>query len=241
MPPNGQMPNGVGPASLQGAQGPIPNGTHGSMNFPMSGPQPNGIPGTPVGPPVPGSTPQQQQPGFQPMLPSQRAGGPGPQQRGPNNGPSFQSPTMAHSPQNSGILPGQQQPPAMSQLGPSPHMSHMQRGGGMLPPNGQQQPANPPFQQHQRPPSRTASPSNILTQPSPSMANRQPPGGAMNASLEASLNMELSKMPIPLLTSLKHELGLTEKEPQLFTTEEKVCTVRFMHGRLYLTNRSSND
>jgi hypothetical protein len=198
------------------------------MNFPMSAPQPNGIPGTPVGPPVPGSTPQQ--PGFQTMLPGQRPGGPGPPQRGPNNGPPFQSPTMAHSPQNSGVPPGQQQPPAMSQLGPSPHMSHMQRGGGMLPPNGQQQPTNQPFQQHQRPPSRTASPSN-MAQPSPSMANRQPPAGGM-AAQEAGLTMELSKMPIPLLTALRQELGLTDKEPQLLTTAEKVRATHLIRVRL---------
>jgi hypothetical protein len=226
MPPNGQMPNGVGPASLQGAQGPMPNGAPGSMNFPLSGsvPQPNGIPGTPVGPSVPGLAPQQQQPGFQPMLPGQRPGGP--QQRGPNNGPPFQSPTMAHSPQNPGGGPGPQQPPPMGQLGPSPHMSHMQRGGNMLPPNGQQQATNPAFQQLQRPPSRTASPSNIMTQPSPSMTARQPPGSMANITQDASFNNELSKIPGPIVSALRLEMGLGDKDLQHYNLEEKVCTFR---------------
>jgi hypothetical protein len=221
MPPNGQIPNGVGPASLQGAQGPIPNGAPGPMSFPMQGPGPqqNGIPGTPGGPPAPGSTPQQQQPGFQPMLPGQRPGGP--QQRGPNNGPPFQSPTMA--PQIPGGVPGQQQPPAMGQLGPSPHLAHMPRGGNMLPPNGQQQATNPAFQQLQRPPSRTASPSNMLTQVSPSMASRQTPGSMPNTAQEASLQNELSKIPGPVLMALRHETGLGDRDVNTLSVDEKVA------------------
>lgn len=238
MPPNGQIPNGVGPASLQGAQGPVPNGAPGPMSFPMpgSGPQQNGIPGTPGGPPAPGSTPQQQQqPGFQPMLPGQRPGGP--QQRGPSNGPPYQSPTMAH--QIPGGVPGQQQPPAMGQLGPSPHVAHMARGSNMLPPNGQQQATNPAFQQLQRPPSRTASPSNMMAQVSPSMASRQTPGGMPNAALEASLLSELLKIPGSVLMALKQETGLGDRDTNMLSVDEKVaCNVlnilRLRHSQVDL-------
>lgn len=226
--PPGVMPNGAGPASLQGAPGPMPNGAPGSMSFPMSGPQPNGMPGSSAGPSVAPGTPQQPQTGFQPMLPGQRPGVP--QQRGPNNGPPFQSPTMAHSPQNSGVAPGQQQPPAIGQVGPSPHMSHMQRSGNMLPPNGQQQAGNPAFQQLHRPPSRTASPSNIMTQPSPSMANRQPQGGM--PAQEASLNNELARMPPQLVTALRQELGLADKDLQSLTIEDKQRLVTLARQRV---------
>lgn len=221
MPPNGPMPNGAGPASLQGAQGPMSNGMPSSMSFPMqgTGPQQNGIPGNVSGPPAAGS---QQPPNF-PMLAGQRPGGP--QQRGPANGPSFQSPTMAHSPQNSATAPGQQ-PLPMGQLGPSPHMPHMQRGGNMLPPNGAQGPQQAPYQQQQRPTSRTASPSNMpsnMTQPSPSMGARQPPGNMPNAAQQdAALMNELSKIPANHLNSLKQELGMGDKDTRALSLEDKV-------------------
>lgn len=217
MPPNGPMPNGVPPASLQGAQGPLSNGIPSSMSFPMqgSGPQQNGMPGSVSGSSATGSQP----PSNFSMLAGQRPGGP--QQRGPANGLSFQSPTMTHSPSTS--APGQQ-PPLMGQLGPSPHMSHMQRGGNMLPPNGiqgPQQASNPPYQQQQRPPSRTASPSN-MTQPSPSMATRQPPGNMSNSSHQDPVLAELLKFPSGLLNNLKQELSMGDKELPALSSEEKV-------------------
>lgn len=212
MPPNGMIPNGTGPASLQNA---MPNGNT-ALSFPLSGPgsQQNGIPGTSAGPSAPGSAPPQ--PGnFQSLRAS------GPQQRGPAPGPPFQSPTMAHSPQTLGGGPQQQQP--MSQLGPSPHMAPMQRG--MLPPNGaqgSQQASNPAFQNLQRPPSRTASPSNM--QPSPSMTARQPPSSAQ----EANLNNELSKLPPSLLTSCRQEIGLADVELTSLNLESKVCNFSYL-------------
>ena len=208
--PPGPMTNGTGPASLQGAQGPM-NGAPGSTSFTMSGlpHQQNGMPGTSTGPPAPSSAPPQ---AGNYMLMNSRTGGP--QQRGPVNGPTFnQSSTIAHSPQANGGAPGQP-PPPMGQLGPSPHMQHMQRGGGMMPPNGTQglpQGNNPAFHNTQRPPSRTTSPGNMPPQPSPSMTVRQTPGSAQD--------MEIHKFPPALLNACKQELGLGNRE---FSVEEKV-------------------
>lgn len=234
MPPNGPMTNGVGPTSLQAAQGPMSNGIPGSMPFPMqgSGPQQNGIPGGVGGPSAAGS---QQQPGFS-MLAGQRPGGT--QQRGPPpNGAQFQSPTMAHAPQNATAAPGQQ--PLMGQLGPSPHIPHLQRGGNMLPPNGAQGPQQAPNssyqQQQQRPPSRTASPSNIMTQPSPSMAARQPPNNMSNAHQDAVMMNELSKVPPAILNSVKQELGFGDKDVQALSSDEKVRKI-FTHQSITTTH-----
>lgn len=217
--PPGPMTNGTGPASLQGAQGPM-NGTPGSASFPMSGPphQQNGIPGTPAGPPAPASAPPQSG-NYSTMLMNPRTGAP--QQRGPASGPQFgQSPTMAHSPQANGGAPGQQ-PPPMSQLGPSPHLQHMPRGGNMMPPNGVQGPPqgnNPAFHNPQRPPSRTASPGNMPPQQSPSMTARQPPGSAQ----EAGINNEIARLHAPLVNVCKQELGMGNRDLNTFSLEEKV-------------------
>lgn len=220
MPPNGPI-NGTSPASLQGAQGPMPNGAPGAMSFPMGPNSPmNGVQGNPVVGQPPSTS-------FQPMLAGQRPSGP-PQQRGPGNGPPFQSPTMAHSPQNPGSL--QQQPPPMSQLGQSPHMQNMQQRGNMLPPNGgaqgPQQASNPAFQQMQpRPPSRTASPSNMM-QPSPSMQPRAPQMGTLpNAQVEQGINSELAKIPQQIIAQLKIEVGLGDKEVAAMNLEERVSVV----------------
>lgn len=219
MPPNGPI-NGASPASLQGAQGPMPNGPPGAMSFPMgSGAPMNGVQGNPVSGQPPSTN-------FQPILAGQRASGP-PQQRGPGSGPPFQSPTMAHSPQNPGNL---QQPPPMSQLGQSPHMPNMQQRGNMLPPNGAQGPQqapNPAFQQmQQRPPSRTASPSNMM-QPSPSMQPRAAPmmGTLPNAQVEHGINTELAKIPPQIIAQLKAEVGLGDKEVAAMNLEERVSAL----------------
>jgi len=54
MPPNGQLPNGVGQSAMSGGQVGMPNGVQGHMGFSMSNPSghpPNGVPGAPGGPP----------------------------------------------------------------------------------------------------------------------------------------------------------------------------------------------
>ncbi|TFK75047.1 hypothetical protein BDN72DRAFT_853736 [Pluteus cervinus] len=142
--PNGAMANGVGNTAMQ--QGAMAPGAH--SGFPMGGPsppQPNGIAGHPPPPNTQGAP----HPSHSLFQNAQRPlSGP---QRGVNGVP-FQSPTMAHSPQNSGPGPGQQsmqqqqqqqqqhqqpQPPQapMSQLGPTtPGLQPPNRG--MLPPQG---------------------------------------------------------------------------------------------------------
>ena len=215
------VPNGVGSGQSQ-------------MQFPMTAPgqQPNGIPGSVGAPSVPGAP---SQPPFQPVLPGQR---PPPQQRVPNGMPPFQSPTMAHSPTGGASQHGQA---AMSQLGPSPHLAHMNRGG-MLPPGGMQgmnnqasiggPQGNTPtqsFQQVGRPPSAPPTPgqNNMMTQPSPSQASRQIPGGMppANDMRQVSDNMlinDLIRTNPALLASCKQEAGIGEKDYQAYTPEEKV-------------------
>lgn len=228
MPPNGQVPNGVAP-------GPIPAGAPGGMPFAMSGPgsQPNGIPGSSATPSASGG-PLQPPGGFQPGLSSQRPMAP--QQRGPNGMGSFQSPTMAHSPQNTGGPPGQQHPP-MSQLGPSPHMAPLHRG--MMPPNGMQgmagtggipgqQTPNPGFPQMGRPPSRsgTGTPGkNMMMQPSPSMSARQIPMTAADMrQMENAINQDIHRFDPGMLMSLKNEVGLGDKDLPSLSLDDKVCS-----------------
>lgn len=248
---NGPIPNGVGPSAMpQGSM--LPGGNSFSMGGP--GPHlPNGITGS--GPP-PGA-PQMQQNNFQPLTgqrpplggPPQQPQQPQQQQRGANgiqSGP-FQSPTMAHSPQNSGIPPGQQPPQQgpqhpqapMGPLGPSPHL--MSRG--MAPPGGSQgmnpmmpgQPGSTPTQSYQqlggRPPSRTATPGQggMMVHSSPSfMARQPPPGGAMT---EQAMLLELRSIPSNTLLTLKQEIGLGDKDLLTLTPQEKVralciCSLR---------------
>jgi hypothetical protein len=214
------MSNGVGQPLLPG-QGP----GQGPVSFPITGPgpQPNGIPGS-VGPPSAPGVPTQP-PNFQQLLPGQRPPPLGSQQRVPNGMPPFQSPTMAHSP--AGGAQQHAQPP-MGQLGPSPHLTHMGRGG-MLPPNGPQvqgsmgpqgQTPTQSFQQIGRSPSRTGTPGhNVMTQPSPSMAARQIPGGMPQA--QEQLINELYSIPPTILQTCKQDAGV-DKDLQACTLEEKV-------------------
>jgi hypothetical protein len=60
------------------------------------------------------------------------------------------------------------------------------------------------------------------------MVARQVPGGMPNPAQEASLTIELSKIPPPLLSTLKQELGLGDKDNLHFTIEEKVCATHQM-------------
>jgi hypothetical protein len=231
--PNGTMPNGVATglpqASMQvgGGQPPAP--------FPMGvpGSQLNGIGGPP---PTPNSS-APQPPNFQPMLPGQRPGM-GPQRQA---GMPFQSPTMAHSPQNTGGAPAQQQhsQPPMGQLGPSPHLAHMNRG--MHPPNGPQgmpqsgmgggQPTNTPtpsLQNLGRPPSRTATPgqNSMMVHASPSMASRQPPGSMVpNADIRQQTDMingEIQRLNNSgALAAIRQEAGMADKELSHLTLDDK--------------------
>jgi hypothetical protein len=205
--PNGQLPNGVGPNPLPG--GPPLAGSAGPAPFPMTpGPQPNGMP-------ISAMLPSAQPPNYQTLLPGQRPGGP---QRRDTNGVPFQSPIMDHAPQVPSVG-GPMHPAALGQLGPSPHLSR----GAMLPPNGLQVMGNPtsmgggqqmptPGSFQQRPASRTGSPlpNPAMALPSPSLAARQ-----------AEIN-EFSRIPPPLLTALKQEAGLADKDINTMTVEEKV-------------------
>jgi hypothetical protein len=207
-----QLPNGPNSSSALG------NPAH--MQFPMvgAGPQPNGIP---TGSAPPGANPPLQN--FSALMPGQRQGPP--QHRGPNGVNPYQSPTMAHSPQNQGGNPGPNPQNPMNQLGPSPRMAHMVRAG-MLPPNanmGSGPPTQtPPFSQLARSPSRPGTPGQVM-QRSPSLMDRQTP---VNPH-EASLNSELSRLPTSVLTSIRQELGVHDKELQSLTFEEKVISFSF--------------
>jgi collagen type III alpha len=181
------------------------------------------------------------------------------QQRGP--GP-FQSPTMAHSPQNNAGTPGQpgssnqqqhgqqqQGQPSMGQFaGPSPNMAHahahMSRTD-MLPPNGAINPMGPGPQQQQlpqqaggpptpgysqqqqqqqgggRPPSRTNTPGGMMHS-SPSLVPRQAPPSGMGGGAVSEINAELMHIPQNLMTTLKREMGLADKDLTALTLTEKV-------------------
>lgn len=236
----------------------MPNGVSGPMQpggptvFPMQSSLPNGLPGQP-GPPPPGSAPPAQPQAYQQLHPGQRPSISGPQQpqnpqqplppqgqppqRVQQNGP-FQSPTMAHSPQNP---PGQQppqhpqQPPPMSQLaGPSPHLQHLTRGGmhppqGMNSMNSQQGPGpggnSSSASGFQRSPSRSGTPGQGqggMPLPSPSMASRQPPGVPGITAAENHTNAELLQIPQSLLQQLKQEAGVGAKDLPSLTLSDKV-------------------
>ena len=117
----------------------------------------------------------------------------------------------------------------MSGLGPvgaNQPLTQMNRGN-MPPPNGPQGPMGTPQQTPQpafqqfvgRSPSNPGSPAqNNLMHPSPSMSHRQPPGMP-----QPSLEMELNRIPPPVLQRLKQDIGLAEKDVTAMTHEEKVC------------------
>lgn len=200
---------------------PLP-GNPGQMPFPIVGAgQPNGIPIPSTGSTSSGPNPHPSQ-NFTALMPGQRPGPP--QHRGPNGINPYQSPTIAHSPQNPGSNAGPNPQNPMNQLGPSPHMQHMARAG-MLPPNanlGSVPPTQtPPFSHLARPSSRPGSPGQMM-QRSPSLMGRQTP---VNTP-ESSLNTELSRLQTSILTSIRQELGVHDKELQSLTFEEKVIHFR---------------
>ncbi|KAG6336000.1 hypothetical protein ID866_3095 [Astraeus odoratus] len=199
---------------INGNPAQMQNGTQGPMPFalPQTGPHPNGIPISTGGPAPAGANPTQPQ-NFNPLVAGQRPGGP--QHRGPNGINPYQSPTMAHSPQNPGSNPGpnpQHMQPSISQLGSSPHFPPQMSGQArMIPPGsnlGAVPSAQAPFSQHGRSPSRPNTPGGQgMVQPSPSLVPRQPP-----APSEAMLNNELKTIPLPMLNSMKQEVGLADKD-----------------------------
>ena len=171
---NGQTPNGI----MTGIHGhpQFQSGVSFSVGPPPPPNQPqqaNGVPGGPGGPQqsAPGGVNPNQPMQFNSLMPGQQQRQPPPlmnghpqqpQQRGP--GP-FQSPTMAHSPQNNAGTPGQLGPsnqpqqgqqqgqPPMGQFGgPSPNMAHAHMNRtDMLPPNGSMNPMSSGQQQQQLP------------------------------------------------------------------------------------------
>ncbi|KAF7317793.1 hypothetical protein MKEN_00867200 [Mycena kentingensis (nom. inval.)] len=208
-PPNGVMPNGV-----PGGQPPGPTSFAGH-------PMPNGI--MPGGPPPMGPGPQ---PNFN------RNSISGPPRPPPNGVPPFQSPTMAHSPPNSGHPPqGSSQPP----------MGGLNRG--MLPPGmgpgpgGQPGPSPYPPNMAGRPgtPGRVSTP-----QPggpmnhSPSLAPRVPPmlmGSVDPRQHEMLLNNELQAIPQAVINGLKAELGIGEKSIPSLTVLDKQRIIQTHRNR----------
>ena len=122
----------------------------------------------------------------------------------------------------------------MVQMPGNQHMGPMNRP--MLPPNGppnmasqalgsQPQAHSPNYPQpHGRPSSRPGTPGQgVITNPSPSMTNRLPPGGAPPSINE--INNELMRIPHTLLPKLKQELAIPQdKDFGTMTPEEKVCS-----------------
>jgi collagen type III alpha len=119
-------------------------------------------------------------------------------------------------------------------VGASPHMGNMGMGRGMIPQNsmnpnpqgatpqpGQQPPGQ--FGMGGRPPSRTTTPA-VITQPSPSLAQRQ-----MNSDL---INMEILQIPNANLESLKAEFGLGGKEISALTLTDKVRFLSYDSERI---------
>jgi len=119
----------------------------------------------------------------------------------------------------------------MVQIQGNQHMGPINRT--MLPPNGppgmgnhvpgnQQQAHSPNYpQQLGRPSSRPSTPGQgVITNPSPSMAHRLPPGPPSSMN---EINGELMRIPNTLLPKLKQELMIPhEKEFNVMTVEEKV-------------------
>jgi collagen type III alpha len=64
----------------------------------------------------------------------------------------------------------------------------------------------------------------MITHPSPSLVARQPPGGMASdlRAQENAINIELNRIPPPVLNALKQEAGLGDKDMMSLTIEEKV-------------------
>jgi hypothetical protein len=233
--PGRYLPNGVASSVplLPNAHmnGITPTGPPPSLSAPHYGPanpatQPNTMPGPPATPGHPGQP-----------FPANMAGRPlGPQQRHPNGGPPYQSPTIAPSPQSQG---NPQQPSAgpMAQLGRSPHMSTINRAA-MPPPNGPQPPQGPgpagsahptPTMSYQtlgRPSSSldTSSQNPMNPHRSPAMGGRasQPQDRSHMDTTHHTLDTEIASYPPELIGEAKYRANLGDREAQSLTVEEKV-------------------
>jgi len=216
--PAGHM-NGIGPGGQPPSlSGPPPYGPANPAG------QPNGIPGPPPAPP---GAPGQPFPGGMTGRPSL-----GPQQRLPNGPQQFRSPTMAPSPQAQGNPP-QTPAGAMAQLGRSPHMSTVNRAA-MPPPNGPQHPQGPgptgsahptptlSYQQLHRPPSSHGISSQNPMNPhqSPALAAGRIPPGQDRSHMDAVDN-ELASYPLEVIGDAKRHAGLSDRDPQSLTSDEK--------------------
>ena len=214
--------NGIGPGGPPPSlSGPPP---YGPANPPG---QPNGIPGPPPAPP---GAPGQPFPGGMTRPPL------GPQQRLPNGPQQFRSPTMAPSPQAQGN-PSQPPSGAMAQLGRSPHLSTVNRAA-MPPPNGPQHPQGPgsahptptlSYQQPGRPPSShghdISSQNPMDPHRSPALVAGRIPPGQDRSHMDNALDNELASYPPELLGDAKRHAGLSDRDPQSLTTDDKVCRV----------------
>ncbi|KAH9939102.1 uncharacterized protein BXZ73DRAFT_89153 [Epithele typhae] len=216
---NGPQPNGIAPPPPQ-AGGSLPNGAQNPDAFHGGVPQPNGVPGSSAGPP--GSLPPGQN--MQPVHPNHR---PPQQQPRQTNGAPYPSPTMANSPAHP---PGGPHPTPVGNMGGVGNNQPLtQMAPRMHPPNGPpghmggpQQNAQPGFSTLGRSPSNPASPAgNALTGQSPSMMHRVPPGQPMQAN-PMMLEGELRRIPPQVLTAIKIEAGLGEKDFSTMSVEEKV-------------------
>lgn len=260
--PINRGPNGVpSRPSMMAFSSSMPNGVVPPPG-PMQGPtgymsQPNGIPQP--GPPLPQGISAGQGQSFQQMaggprslsgMPNQQPPPQQPpqQQRGPSSNAPFQSPNMA-SPQNPAGPPQHPQhtQPLMGQLGPSPHPPNSNRGvmlpqnQGMNPMNSQGPPvgagAAPPMQYPQmgRPLSRAATPGQGqggMMHPSPSMANRQPPGG-MSTSVE-STNTQFMLLSQGTVGQVCRLLGIELRDIASLSMQDKVCESCFASSVLCL-------
>ena len=241
----GQITAGSGPFPNMAGPGQQPNG------IPGSGPPPQTPGSTPAQPQTfqsllpnnnqrhPGGHQQSPQP---PQPVQQRQNGPFHPSPTMANSPQAGAGGSAPPPPQQQTTPQQQpqqhhaQPPPMGQLsGPSPHLQHLNRG--MLPPMnpmnlGVQQPGNtpnlssfPPSLNQPRPPSRTNTPGgqSSMLNPSPSLSARQPqpPGGP--ALLQANQeSMDLRMVSPQMLSMLRQELNLGDRDPNQMTPAERV-------------------
>jgi len=71
---------------------------------------------------------------------------------------------------------------------------------------------------------------NIMMNPSPSMAARQPPND-MNAQILRNLNAEFQKIPAALLGSIKQEIGLVDKDTNSFSPVDKQRAIHTWYSR----------
>lgn len=211
MPPNGGgMSNGM-PSGQS-----MPNG---HMSFPISN-----QPGHPQS--GPGNAPggPQQPLNMQGMMPGQRTIGQS----------CFISERVSFSRSTQGGVPQPQQPgQGMVQMSGNQHQHMGPMGRTMLPPNGppnmanhvpgnQQQAHSPNYPQPLgRPSSRPSTPGQgVITNPSPSMANRLPPGATPLSMNE--INAELMRIPNTLLPKIKQELMIPpEKDFTSMAPDEK--------------------